>query len=121
MQAPHLLTGQLAQVVLQQGRGVAPTGGVPQLVPTHQVGQPGELEDQLGLLLVLRVDDVGEVGEAGRAVGRVESPVRVLGNCKLLRFFSFFLGKIKAKISSSCESSAFLSFNDVMGNTEKCD
>ena len=87
MQAPHLLTGQLAQVVLQQGRGVAPTGGVPQLVPTHQVGQPGELEDQLGLLLVLRVDDVGEVGEAGRAVGRVESPVRVLGNCKLLRFF----------------------------------
>ena len=65
-------------VHLHGRRGVPPLGWVLHLVAAHHVRQAGEAEHQVLLLPLLQVDDVGEVGQAGGAVGRVEAPVQVL-------------------------------------------
>lgn len=68
----------MSSLHLHHSRGVPALGGVPQLVAAHHVRQACEAEHQVLLLLVLQVDDVGEVSEAGGAVGGVEAPVEVL-------------------------------------------
>ena len=73
-----LLSTLIVKIDLQDSRGVAPPGGVDNMVAAHQVRYPGEPEDQLLLPPVLLLEDVGVVGQAGGAVGGVEAPVLVL-------------------------------------------
>ena len=78
MKAVKLVTSQISDVSLQHLPAVTSSSWILEVVPPHHLRQPGHVEDQLGLLVVLQVDDVGEVGQAGRAVRGVEAPVQVL-------------------------------------------